>query len=286
MKLRQLLDALYEAPIEDFQTIGDFNRSSAFRQPADRKLVTNPIYVQRVKNMFANTDVDFRMFFVNNAEANRNSLKSGGGNDVFVDAAWMQQNMPKTLEAINQQGGLGANAVNIIFAGNKGGFWKPMTGWIMAHRIGHTIVPNGSNILRMIERDCGEQMKSIFNAYEVEIPYGTKIFRQEQSKEANMFTRFFCQIGTMRSARDKTIISPLEFLYECFAQYLIQGRIIFNQPPEKIVYSFGGGQPYYRKIYGPIDYHGVEDSLEYIASSMGQEFDRAMHGATGKILIY
>lgn len=287
MRLRQLLNMLLEAPIEDLQTIGDFNRSSSFNQPADRRLVTNPIYVERVKQMFARTDIDFRMFFVNNAEAYRNSLHSGAGGSYggFVDLAWMQERMPKTLEAINQKGGLSAEALNVIYVGNKGGFWKPMTGWIMAHRIGHTLLRYDTEALRMIERECGDQVKSIFNSYEVEIPPRTEIF-QQSLKGVGLLNRLFWQIGTMKSAREKTIVSPREFLLECFAQYLIQGRVIFNPPPEQIVVKFYGGQPSYRKIYSPTDYHAVEDSLEYIATSMGQEFDRALQHSRGKVVVY
>lgn len=284
MRLRDLFKPLYEAPIEDFQTIGDFSRNSSFRKPADRRLITNPVYVERVKNMFAKTDIDIRMYFVNSPEANR-FLEEG-----MVDPAWMQENMPKTLEAINQKGGLGDQSLNMIYASNKGLEWRPMTGWIMAHRMAHVVLrPRRGNYnpLDMIERDVGEMFKSALRMYNIDIPPRQKVFELQvgASQYTRLITNYFQQIGTMKSAREKAVRTPFEFLCECFAQYLITGTISFNPPAKAIITGHSYGRPSYRGLGARDDIYHVEDCLEYCATSLQTEFDRALHAGVGQIFV-
>jgi hypothetical protein len=58
------LKPLSEAPIEDFNTIGDFDKSSSFRKPIDRKLVTLPKSVAKIKAKWSKTQFPFNMYFV------------------------------------------------------------------------------------------------------------------------------------------------------------------------------------------------------------------------------
>ena len=67
MKVHQITrdTTLTEMPIRAFNTVGDFSKNSSMRSPVDRRLVTNPKSVQKIKNLFARTQHDFAMWFVN-----------------------------------------------------------------------------------------------------------------------------------------------------------------------------------------------------------------------------
>jgi hypothetical protein len=286
MKLLEVI-RLDEMPIEAFNTIGDFGRNSSYRKEPDRRLVTNPRTVERVKTMWANTQFDFRMWFVNNAEANRFNQEG------TLTIPWMQQNMPKTWAEMQQQGGIGPDAINMIFASNKGINWRPMTGWMMAHRMAHSVLAPlnqagaGNRPIEYIVREFLQNAQSILGAYSIDMP-------ASRSDQSGMMDRnpkrpelryLMMAMGSMKSARTQNIDSGYEFIYECFAQYLLQGAVKFNPLPDKLIVGYSYGRPQYRRVYGEVDLQQANEYADYIAQELDQEFDRALNGVIGKIVM-
>ena len=296
LRIRSLLNLLYEAPIEDYQTIGDFGRNSSFRRSADRRLVTNPNYVERIKNMFANTGVDFRLYFVNSPEASHHTEVGG------VDMAWLQQNMPKTLAEINERGGFGEDAINVIFTNNKGAEWRPMTGWIMAHRMGHAILRTSLGSRQdaretpfwTLYNDLQLKVKQILKAYGQNVPryqnrdrggYGGGYQQPPENFDAAMIRRLLGMIGTFRSARENNMRTAAEFIFECFAQYLVKGQITFNQAPQNIVTGHAWGRPQTSRGPGEEGTETINDAISWLEDSLTQEFESVLHGSVGKIFV-
>jgi hypothetical protein len=289
MRLSDLKLVLREMPIETFNTVGDFSRNSAYRQPADRRLLTNPKTVERAKSMWANTQDDFRFWFINNAEANR-AFAQG-----VVDMAWMQQNMPKSLAEIQQQGGFGDQSINMIYAGNKGGNWRPMTGWMMAHRMAHMVLDGrgsggisynrGERPMDYIAREIIQNISGILQAYNIELPRARTYDLFGPRPTTPVLYNLFKQLGTMKSARSNNVDSGYEFIFECFAQYLMTGAVKFNPLPDALIVGYSYGRPQYRRVYGPVDKEQADDYAGYIADILGQEFERALNSVRGKIVI-
>lgn len=276
----RLSEIISEMPIETFNTIGNFERNSSYRQPADRRLVTNPKTVERAKTMWANTQFDFRMWFVNNPEANRVF------NEGPVTPQWMAQNMPKTWAEMQQQGGIGPDAINMVYANNKGGNWRPMTGWMMAHRMAHAVLQNkdinGQRPIDYIQREFLQHMESILHSYETELPRQRSF---ELMLRNPMLRHIVTQMGTMKSARTRNLDSTFEFIFECFAQWLLTGKITFNPMPQNMIVGYSGGRPMRRSAYSDVDLDQANDYSEYIADELGQEFDRVCNGVIGKIVV-
>lgn len=73
MRLYELITPISEAPIQDYKTVGNFDKNSSFRSPRDRHLITNPSTIDYVKHKFSNNENDFNLIFVNSPKANKHT---------------------------------------------------------------------------------------------------------------------------------------------------------------------------------------------------------------------
>lgn len=308
MRFRQLLDTLYEAPIEDYQTIGDFDKRYSMRHRTDRRLLTNPRYVERIKQMFRNTEVNFRMFMVNNREA----WVGSGEKDEYgqryepyqeqgeVSLAWLEEKMPETSAQIQQQGGFTGDAINIIYTNNNGTERRPMTGWLLAHRASHALTRQQSgmrdrygpsNFNSVLRAEVERTLTYLFQLYNTQLPrnkvypgnYSTPTVNFDASMIVNSLLP---QIGTFKSARDKNLRDTGEFIHECFAQYLLNGAVRFNNPTEPMVARYNWGRPEHRgRLQGHVETTETEGAVQNLAGFMENEFSRMLHMSVGKIFV-
>lgn len=281
---------LTEMPMVGYNTLGNFDKNSSFRRPADRKILTNPIHVQRAKDAFRSTNHNYNMFFVNSPEAGKFSEVG------FVDMGYLEERMPKTLEAINQQGGFRKDAINVIFTNNNGADWRPMTAWIMAHRLGHALIRSKRMFL---SKEIPYSHKDLLNetvrvlAEIMEECYGIKLRNYDSASrgqpDLTLLSRdseramqaLFHAIGTMKSAREGNLRTAFEFIHEALAQFLLQGGVKFNPLPEILKV----GRSYYRLkgMHGDHDYYNSQ--AEYLSEFMDDEFNMILNAATGHILV-
>ena len=134
---------LFEAPISDISFTGDWEKNSSFRAQ-DRKLLTNPKAITKIKAMWKfPEDINFNIICVNHKEA-KNHIEVG-----LVDKEYIIKGFAETGDEIYKN--LKGDEINVIFTNNNGSEGVPMTGWIMAHRLGHAI--NVSNRRRGRENE-------------------------------------------------------------------------------------------------------------------------------------
>lgn len=267
-----LLLELMEAPIEDITHLGDWERSSSFRHEQDRKLLTNPKAIKKITAMWSKTEQDFNIYLVNNAEANRHTEVG------LVDRQWLDQNMPNTSGSIN----VNPDAINVIFTNNKGDERVPMTGWIMAHRLGHAFYRYTGRDQFQDLHDAAEELRAsavmsmnmLFNAR-------IKEGRYFDARDDRLMTRFYEAIGTFRSARDGNIRNEGEFIHECFAQYLLTGKVKFNPIPDRIK----DGRSFLFNKGSETDNNYYNFGLEDVAETIGYRFSDLLGRAVGKILV-
>jgi hypothetical protein len=278
MKYHQILG---EAPIEDFNLVGDWNKSSSFRHETDRKLLTNPKAQAKIIHKWANTAVPFSMNFVNFPGAGK-FLEQGE-----VDREWLEQNMPKVLPQLK----LSDDAVNIIFTNNTGAERVPMTAWIIAHRFGHALQRFGKNTLYRNYRDTlGRGFDSILErAYNLRKPrsyiYGEQSYIDNQNFESAVLA-FMSAIGTFKSARDNNLRNDAEFFHEVLAQYLLTGGVRFNPAPRSLDYgrkAWGRATRYARLDPAMTDY--ANNSLATLAGNATSMCEEIMHSAVGHIYV-
>ena len=107
----RITEIIKEAPIQDYDTIGDFSKNSSFRD-RDRHLITNPATIEYVKKKFASTDHPFNLFFVNSPKARKHTEVGK------VTMEWVQKNLGEDVATRIAGATELDNSVNIIFTNN------------------------------------------------------------------------------------------------------------------------------------------------------------------------
>jgi hypothetical protein len=248
MRLHDLLEAtLSEAPLGDYNLIGNWDKNASMRGP-DRKMLSNPTHVERLRQKFGNTHYDFQIFVVNVPGAAQH-LETGQ-----VDMAWIHKAMPKVAEEIEQLTaagrGIKEDSINFIFTNNSASEKIPLTPWIMAHRMGHALprkngmtgrdhgagyafieaekyLVDGTNLI--FEEDYGIPPTSLMNTRG-----DFSLLTASRTKNRQLpllYKSFWSAIGTFRSARDNNLRDAFEMTNELIAQYIITGGIKFNPLP-------------------------------------------------------
>jgi hypothetical protein len=249
MKVNQI----FEMSIKQYLPLGDFKKAYSFHNSRDRMLVTNPKTIEHVKNKFAATDIDFNLFFLNSREA-KHFTEVG-----IVSPQWVVRNLgQETFDAIKNT--LNDDSITVIFTNNKGDERMPLTAWIMAHRIMHAAARKRNNTTQYTESSnwllkgiaeilnenyyvqfkptTDEQMTSgVPPITRYSYDGSDKILLKNIRNDQLLFKSFFHSIGTFKSARDKNLRDWFEALNELGAQYLITGRIKFNEAPKFFRYK-------------------------------------------------
>jgi hypothetical protein len=123
---------------------------------------------------------------------------------------------------------LNNDAITVIFTNNTAAEKVPLTSWTIAHRIGHSSRRGDKGVEREWDYLIKE-LKSYCNNF-MEHHYGIVPSVQYGLGDNKYPYGYVAAIlGTMKSARDNNINRPNEFLYELFAQYIINGRITLNK---------------------------------------------------------
>lgn len=301
-KLMRLVEAaeLEEMPIANYTTIGDFDKmTKQFRVPADRKLATSPKAIENLHKRFANNRFDFNFIIVNTTEGGRHQEVG------LVDQDWLMQNMPEAF----RQMPLKDSAINVIYTGNAAAERYPFTPWIIAHRLSHALSKRNGNMMEYIQRELDQTAKRILRQYQFDPENQTRgygsygnyngggsydEYRAKQAKKFNTGLRhFYEQLGTFKSARDKNLREPFEFLHECLAQYLTIGKIRLNHLEHCIQTGTGGWQT---KQHACLKYsqdraemdrelEGINETIDELAEQLENEFEMILGKAVGKIFV-
>lgn len=268
---------LIEAPIANYDTVGDFSRGSSFRDKRDRFLVTNPRTIEIVKKKFSSTEHVFNFIFVNSALANRHTEVGR------VSLGWVRQNLGDDVASKIK---FDDDYITIIFTNNKGSERAPLTGWMMAHRIGHVMVrANGMRRDHSPYDSALEALVSgfidIMEYYGVNIDYrNSRDFFRSPRHQQLLLKNFFSKVATFRSAREGILRDWFEVMNELVAQYLTTGKIKFNKAPT----SFTSNRHSYR-IRNPEQIQEVNDSLDSLSRTMEYMISDIFSEAYGSIYV-
>lgn len=235
MKIKHL--KLNEAPIRDIEYVGDMSKGKSIRYKNDRMLITNKVAVDRLIKKFGNLDVDINLVFVNMKANNDVPVEVGE-----VNLNWIHERFGE--EVYNTVNNLNLDdALTVIFTNNYGDQRKPLTPWIIAHRIMHALarynMSSMGNIRRQfdqyteIEKFIVDMTEALLDEYGVfHFTNPTDIMRNKNARKSQLIVKnLFQHLGTFRSARDKKIRDWFEVINELGAQFIIQGEIKFNNPP-------------------------------------------------------
>jgi len=291
-----------EAPIDTFQTLGSFEKGTAFRHKPDRAILTSDKAIQKIRNKWANSKHTYDMYFLNTKEAKKHQEVG------MVEPEFLEKELNLKDFKINPE------AITIIFTGNAAGDKELMSAWILAHRFGHAIAASGrfreneisakaTEAWRKLNGLVAENINPIFiDGYEYPLNLATTgqlagfpksnysysdADRQKDRNREAILTSFYEKIGTMKSARDGNLRSPFEFYYELLSQYIFANKISFNPIPKEIPYGKAAwgkqNAVYFRGTPNDMDYYnGYLDNIkdEYPAYA-----DYLLNRCVGKIFV-
>jgi hypothetical protein len=270
-----------EAPLADYQPLGDFNKPGPFRGP-DKRLIPHPTNQLKTQKFLSNSPYDFRLFFSNIPGTGRYS-ENGPMDPETVKIIFGDEG--EKIVAGNE------DAITIVYVGNKGDSKVMLTPWIMAHRFGHAIQA-GHRGKRKEGGAWPDAEDYFFNTVNqlLDRAYG-KIgtaggnLKFELTPEYNAL---FNAMGTQRSSRSGSIRRPYEFLYELFAQYIKDGKITLNPLPTNLGYgkqAWGNPSKYMNLKPEYRDESTRQYEAQGLADDLSDYFAEVLRSAVGQIYV-
>ncbi len=269
-----------EAPLADYQPMGNFNKPGPF-SAVDRRLVTHPTNQLKTAKFLENTPYDFRLFF-SNIPGTGKYAETG---PVSADQLVRMFGETNARQIADNSG----DAITVVFVGNSGADRVMMTPWIMAHRFGHAVQAGarGGNwsIWQNAERHFFTNVNQLLADYYRRHSQGLGRQHEQRGDMTAEYNALFNALGTQRSSRQGKINRPYEFMYEMLAQYLKDGEIRFNPLPQRIDYG--------RKVWGRSSQTmtagpNAED-LKYMADTLSYDmqlmFDDVLSSCVGQVYV-
>jgi hypothetical protein len=197
----------------------------------DTQILTREKAINKIKRAYSKTAHLFNFSFLRKPNA-KNFLQHGIVNDYFVQRFLGIDYRPNE------------DAINVIFTNNIGQRKIPMTAWIMAHRLGHSLFK--SEEFREFRRYFANMMKIYASWFDVHVSaYNGFLYGSYIDLRSLEYA-----IGSMRSCRQRNLATDYEFCFELFAQYILTGKIVFNPIEERIIYKkrMAWGRPSYEYL--------------------------------------
>jgi len=279
MKIKEIIT---EAPIVDYEPLGDFKKPGSFNDPRDKKLIQNPKHEQKLFKFFEKTGVDFRIFPVNYPGL-RQFTERGEVKPEFIQQIFAKR--PEIAQKILSD--IDNDAITIVYVSNTGTNKVVMTPWIMAHRFGHAIQAGqlNSSSAETWKTATNYFFQTIHNIlstiYNVNIPGNSYNSRYDQ-----YYTALFHAIGTQRSSRQELLQRPFEFFYELFAQFLQTGKIKLNMLPKNLPYgSAKWGRKSSMNVRSDVPEEDVNDDIYDLMNSMQWYFENVLSACLNQIFV-
>lgn len=273
--MKKLVHLLFETPIEDFKTVGDFSKPGQGWDKSSAKLLSNERGVEKIKQKWSKTSQNFNMYMIKKPGVKEFSEK-GRVNPEFIE---------KELGLNPEEFKMGedSDAITVFYVSNLGDQKVPMTAWIMAHRFAHAIQ---ATVRNRTDATIADQMRSFENECKALLAKATEAYGVRGTGNSKMLTKAASLIGTFKSARDGNIRNEFEFIYEILAQYLITGEIKLNPLPAST-------DTYSRAVFGRKDsrpgradeIEEFNESVEMFARDLQYYADDVLSACVGKTFV-
>jgi hypothetical protein len=224
--VRSLIDIVNEAPISGIEAYGydpetqektDFQKGTSF-STIDQRLLTSPKGIQKIVRAFGRTPFTFEVFFVNMIGGPDGNQQPD--NDKVDDFARLYDSGVHT-EYFGIPGKPGVIRVVMISNLSPPEAKIAMTGWILAHKIGHSLQDHKSlSRPKKFEMQIDRVKRAIFRA-----AHGSEVGKHHERYTNYDYGQKFAKNLTMKSARAGHLNNEFEMFAEIVAQYLISGKV-------------------------------------------------------------
>lgn len=277
----RIIDILKEAPITDYSFQGS-DEPLAFDRPGTIQTAKSQKAKEKAVRMFQNTPYNIRILFLNQ-ERNPESIAGNRPGEITHPNNITRKHWFGNITGKEFPGTPGA--ITFVINSDHGTDYMPFTPWIIAHRMGHAL--SGARI-----QHNEPKFKTLYNRFIDGILYKitSELSNGGMVNEYQGVVGVLCQAGKFKSARDNRFRNSGEFVLECFAQFLIQGKVSFNEiknPIEERTYpqddkSHGiGGNPVAIHKQNLIEINKI---LKEAETMLNTEFDIIMKSMIGKVI--
>ena len=210
---------LNESPVTSFQLMGQWGPTAKRKygySDKDTGILENPKAVQKIHKNWSNSKNDFEFYFLRSFKASKH-VEVGE-----VSSDWVKENLEVDIKP-------NPETISVVFTQNTGTEKIPMTAWALAHRLGHAVRRVKEfevYFSKELERDFLQILKNVYQRDNDPYEY--------RANEKDLRALAYA-VGTMKSTRERKLVSFYEFPYELMAQYIITGKIKFNPLPRSLV---------------------------------------------------
>jgi len=225
-----------EMALTDFKKIGKWNDPKN-RHGYDKQsvaILNSDAGVKKIQDKFNNINIaDFNLYFVKKPNASKARELGKVSAEYLKDYTGIEigKDIPVPSE----------DSITVVFTNNAASEKVPLTYWTIAHRIGHAFDATErrnyrsdsyrATFMNRLDKLLDNILKECYNYNISKSSYNRELIFASKPEIRN----FFESIGKFRSARMKKLFRSSEFLFECFAQYLLSnGNLTFNDFPKYI----------------------------------------------------
>lgn len=291
--MRKWID-LIESPVEEAVRDITFHGSTepASLNSDDIGIVNSPKGRTKIIDAFQKAPIDIRLAFINHSRQFSDPDGVASPLRAFT-GGYMQNADPAsghmTSGEIKRIFGVDIpddpDALTAVFAFNEGDGRRPFTPWMVAHRLGHLINERGRSMDGGIFTASMRTLNQVWNDLDYDARHTVSL------------DHILHEIGTFKSARDGTVRSVGEFVLECFAQFLISGKVTFKQIGDSVQSrATPGTRQLYPKLADMLDAAEgrrdeipnpvqVNEALSRWKKMMVQDWTEELHNLVGKIIV-
>lgn len=262
-----------EMPITKFELKGQWGPDAKRKYGYSRQdtgILENPKAVKKIHEKWSNSKNDFEFYFLRSFKASKH-VEVGE-----VKPEWVKENLELDINPNPQ-------AITIIFTQNTGTEKIPMKAWMVAHRLGHSIRKVKEfeiYFAKELEKDFREILRNV---------YQRNSSQEYRADEKDLRSLAFA-LGTMNSARERKLVNFYEFPYEVMAQYIITGKVKFNDLPKNLILQkrMAWGRPNDISIRSKISEEELiewNEMLDGHAQKYEYHLDTIFDGLVGRIFV-
>lgn len=256
-----------EMPISKFQLTGQWDPEAKRAygwSKQDTGILTNPTAVEKIHKKWSNTSQNFDFYFLKSKDAYK--FREIGE----VTPEWILENLKVDIQPSDE-------SITVIFTQNTGTEKIPMTAWAIAHRLSHALRLE-SNFNKNFYNSVIQDFK-----YLLEYAYNINVLKSDQNylRDQSILKSLAHSVGTMRSARQKNLVTFNEFIHELVAQWITTGKIKFNSLPSKLTI----GRKFVGTISSNYELEEWNNVLENFADKYESELKFVFSKLKGKIFV-
>jgi hypothetical protein len=266
---------IQEMAINSFVKVGDWESSAKKKygfDHIDAKILNNKKATEKIHRSWSNSKNNFDFYFVRTKQAYKH-VEIGQ-----VSSEWVRNNLSLDIEPKE-------DSITVIFTNNTGSEKIFISAWTLAHRLGHAIRRD-----KTFEKHFNDEVRRDFDEI-LQYVYGISIDRYNSLRPDYEKQRkaIFLAVGTMKSARNNILRNSDEFVYELLAQYIISGKITFNDLPRSLIVDrkMAWGRPNYRtkNMVDETAYKEYNEMLHSNAVKYEYNLDTIFNGLEGLMFV-